>query len=148
MQSSRLRNWNYPDFSDLDSNVIPAGVSDLLITLAFINNIHPSVPATCLTDFAYDIEGWCEPCCVDDDDCEDDGIFCNGNEICVDFKDETCEEVELCNLNMQTVDLREKSGLFYMIQKTLGKKKFANVEFNIEKNYGEIDINWTRKYVR
>ena len=46
-------------FSDLDSNVIPAGVSDLLVTLAFINNIHPSVPATCLTDFVHDIEGWC-----------------------------------------------------------------------------------------
>ena len=63
--------------------VIPAGVSDYLISISLKNNADPPVVQdVCITEFGDDLAGWCEPCCVDNDDCPTDGVFCNGSEIC------------------------------------------------------------------
>jgi hypothetical protein len=74
-----------------------------------------------------------------------------GGNICIKVKDEDerCLKIGLCTASMKTLDLSEKTSVFYMIQKALGKKMAANIEFSISKtSVREIELNWTRKYVR
>ncbi len=82
---------------------------------------------------------------------DEEGIEGEGNQLCMRIKDEesSCAKINLCTLKMSTLDLGEKTSIFYLIQKALGKKMVANIEFSIEKHdVKNIDINWTRKYVK
>ena len=80
-----------------------------------------------------------------------EGTEGEGNEICMKIKDEdsSCAEIKLCSLKMSTIELSEKTSVFYLIQKALGKKLVANIEFSIaKKDARNIELTWERKYVR
>ncbi len=74
-----------------------------------------------------------------------------GKTLCYKFKDsdEACKELKLCNAKMRTISLTEKTNLFYMVQKALGAKSVANIEFKVEKSgIKDLNVTWKRKYVK
>jgi hypothetical protein len=73
-----------------------------------------------------------------------------GRNLCIDIENQDldCVELEQCTIKMETLDLTQKTDLFYMIQKALGKSSVASIEFDINKNYNQITINWSRRYVK
>jgi hypothetical protein len=82
---------------------------------------------------------------------DDSGVEGKGSNLCIKVQDEDerCLKIGICSASMKTLDLSEKTSVFYMIQKALGKKMAANIEFSISKtSVRDIEINWTRKYVR
>lgn len=80
-----------------------------------------------------------------------EGLEGKGKQICIKmYNSETeCSRIRLCNLSMSTLDLGERTSIFYLIQKALGKKMVANIEFSVYKEEPTmVQINWTRKYVK
>ena len=73
-----------------------------------------------------------------------------GTELCYITKDaKNCADIELCNLSMSTLNLDEDTGVLYNIQKFLGKKRVAQIKFDIERvSYGEVKIDWEKQVVR
>jgi len=82
---------------------------------------------------------------------DESGVEGSGSNLCIKVQDEDehCLKTWLCPVSMKTLEISEKTSIFYMIQKALGKKMAANIEFSIGKtSVREIEVNWTRKYVR
>ncbi|MEM3370520.1 MAG: hypothetical protein QW471_02390 [Candidatus Woesearchaeota archaeon] len=82
---------------------------------------------------------------------DEDGSEGSGNQLCLKLKEEDahCLSIKLCSASMQAIDLSERTGLFYLIQKALGKKMVANIRFTIYKmGPRDVVINWTREYVK
>ncbi len=74
-----------------------------------------------------------------------------GKRLCYKIKDknEFCQELKLCSAKMRTISFTEKTNLFYLIQKALGKKEVANIEFKVQKSgLNSINITWKRRYVK
>jgi hypothetical protein len=81
---------------------------------------------------------------------DEEGIEEKGKKLCmkIEGEDEYCEDIKLCEVSMNSIVIPEKTNIFYLVQKALGKKSVANIEFNIKKTgLKSITITWKRKYV-
>ncbi|NIA04284.1 MAG: hypothetical protein GWP09_02950 [Nitrospiraceae bacterium] len=74
-----------------------------------------------------------------------------GNILCykVEGKLPFCKKLSYCKINMSTISLGEKTGLFSMISKTLGSNHVATIEFTVSKVSGDIlNVSWRRIYTK
>ena len=82
---------------------------------------------------------------------DDNGMEEKGQILCYKFKDSdaVCKRLDLCSAKMSSIGLTEKTSLFYMIQKALGSKYVANIEFKVEKSgLKDLNVTWKRRYVK
>ena len=76
------------------------------------------------------------------------GIEMFGKNLCFEYREESpiCMTVKNCNVDMNSVYLEQKSGLFYHVQRSLGKKGAAKIHFNITKTkLGLVNVPWARE---
>ncbi len=78
---------------------------------------------------------------------DEDGLENYGKELCYDFTEkENCVQPSACFVTMNTINLQQKTVVFYNIQKFLGRKDAARIRFTIRKEKaGEITAEWKQE---
>jgi hypothetical protein len=78
---------------------------------------------------------------------DEEGLENYGKELCYDFTEkENCVSTGACSVTMNTINLQQKTGVFYNIQKFLGRKDVAKIRFTIKKEKaGEITADWKQE---
>ena len=81
---------------------------------------------------------------------DDDYQIGNGRFMCINISGEPplCDELRLCSVEMQTVNLKDdSSNIFFLIQKALGRKDAVKLRFIISKtDLDQLEISWHREY--
>ncbi|MBN1157268.1 hypothetical protein JXA85_06615 [Candidatus Woesearchaeota archaeon] len=78
---------------------------------------------------------------------DEDGLENYGRELCYDFTEkENCVVPSTCFVTMNTINLQQKTGIFYNVQKFLGKKDVARIRITVTKEKaGELTAVWTQE---
>lgn len=75
-------------------------------------------------------------------------ILGNGTELCMQVSELPldCHEIRRCSLSMNTLDFEKTSGVFFFIQRGLGKKKPAKIKFKVSKiDTNTLNVSWQRE---
>ncbi|MFH1398713.1 MAG: hypothetical protein ABIG95_01220 [Candidatus Woesearchaeota archaeon] len=70
-----------------------------------------------------------------------------GDYLCIQVASEQprCEQFAVCTAKMQTVDMQQKTGAFYFIQKTMGRTQPTKLRFTISKaEKGKLSVTWEK----
>jgi hypothetical protein len=78
---------------------------------------------------------------------DEDGLENYGKELCYDFTEkENCIVPSTCAITMNTINLQQKTGVFYNVQKFLGRKDVAKIRLTvIKEKAGEITADWKQE---
>ncbi|MFH1591525.1 MAG: hypothetical protein ABIC95_06385 [archaeon] len=82
---------------------------------------------------------------------DEEGIENLGKNLCYDPVDDTpnCMDLKACTVMMNSISTKEKRGVFYAVEKFLGKRRPQQFRFRVQKKSVDVvEVNWTRELLK
>lgn len=77
---------------------------------------------------------------------DDHGIRGAGKNLCIEIMGlpESCVELDICETEMNSINLERETSVFYLIDKAFGKKKPATLQFTVAKVPPQkVNVTWS-----